>query len=342
MAKGETTQTTVQSTAPSNKDVNPTLSKLLKGVQAQYDANPQGYYFNKSLYAGTGATTDNALSRLLSASNNNEYRSAVQGGLNYDNNLIASGGFGSGMDGDLSTTRGVGSQYGTMAAQAANPSLSESQLMDVALGKRFGEEDPGYSRLRSNLINDVTTNDLTAFNNSGMFGSDSNRKSLAKGLGDSLAGLDYANHQNDIARQERALASIEGTRQQGFNNRMGALGAQLGAAQSAFGMGQQGVNNAMAAQSALPGMYDALLQPGKTALTVGQMYDADAQAARQADADLYMRKKGAPTDYLAKLSSILAGNAGTGGTNSTTTTPIQQPNPLQLLLGGGLGLAALL
>lgn len=289
MAKGETTQTTVQSTAPSNEDVNPTLSKLLKGVQAQYDANPQGYYFNKSLYAGTGATTDNALSRLLSDSNNSAYSGGVQGAIKYAGGL----------------------------ADGSGPSLTETSLMDVAQGKRFGEQAPGYATLRNNLINDVTTNDLNAFNNSGMFGSDSNRKSLSEGLGNALAGLDYTNYQNDITRQERALSAIEGQR-------------------------QQGVNNAFAAQQMLPGLYDASLQPGQTQLQVGQLMDADAQAQRQAESDLYLRKMGAPTDYLAKLSSILAGNAGTGGTNSTTTTPIQQPNPLQLLLGGGLGLAALL
>lgn len=252
---GTTYQTTTQSTAPSNPDVNPTLSKLLKGVQAQYDANPQGYFFDKPLYAGTGATTDNALSSILSGANN------------------------------------------PAAGQAFGDTFNE--VSDIAAGNRFGMNDPGYAALRSGLENDVTTANLSAFNNSGMFGSDSNRSQLTRDLTRELGGLDYQNFQSDIARQQ-------------------------------------------AAQAAQAGAFKNTLLPGQAALSVGQMQDADAQAALQAESDHYLREKGAPTDYLAKLSSLLAGNAATGGTSSSTTTPIQQPNPLQMLLGGGLGLAGLL
>jgi len=255
MAKGETTQTTVQSNAPSNPDVNPTLSKLLKGVQSEYDANPKGYYFDKSLYGGMGGTTNNALSSILSGANN----------------------------------PAVGQAFGN----------TFNEVSDIAAGNRFGMNDPGYAALRGNLENDVTTANLGAFNNSGLFGSDSNRKQLTNDLTSALGGLDYANFQSDIARQQQAQAS------------------QAGA-------------------------YQNTLLPGQTALNVGQMQDADRQAALQGESDLYLRQQGAPTDFLAKLSSILAGNAASGGSTSTTTTPIQQPNPLQLLLSGGLGIASLL
>lgn len=251
---GTTYQTTTQSTAPSNPDVNPTLSKLLKGVQTQYDANPQGFYFDKPIYAGTGAGTDNALSSMLSGANDPRYSQAF------------------------------GSTFDDMA--------------DTAAGGKVGMDDPGYQAIRSNLINDVTTNNLSAFNTSGMFGSDSNQKSLAQGLGSALGGLDYQNYRDDIAERERAQAGLS----------------------TAF------------ANSFLP---------SQMALKAGQLQDADAQAALQADADLASRRFNAPTDYLAKMSSILAGNAAAGGTNSSTTTPIQQPSPLQMLLGGGLGLAGL-
>lgn len=255
MPSGQSTQTTVQSTAPSNPDVNPTLSKLLKGVQTQYDANPEGYFFDKSLYAGTGQTTDNALASMLSGANN------------------------------------------PAAGQAFGNTFGE--VSDIAAGNRFGMNDPGYAAMRGKLQDDVTTANLSAFNNSGMFGSDSNRSQLTNDLTTALGGLDYQNFQSDIARQERA-------------------------------------------QGAMAGAFNNTLLPSQTALKVGQLQDADAQAALQGESDLFLREKGAPTDYLAKLSSLLAGNAATGGTNSTTTTPIQQPNPLQLLLGGGLGLMSLL
>jgi len=255
---GPSTQTTtnVASTAPSNPDVNPTLSKLLKGVQSQYDANPGGVNVDMNLYAGQGGTTQGALGSILSGANN------------------------------------------PAAGQAFGKTFSE--VSDIAAGNRFGMNDPGYAALRSNLQNDVTTGNLSAFNNSGLFGSDSNRKQLTNDLTSALGGLDYQNFQSDIARQQQA----QGMQAQSFSNTM---------------------------------------LPGQTALGVGQMQDADRQAQLQALYEQRTRAAQAPTDQLAKLSSILAGNAASGGMNSSSssTVPIQQPNPLQLLLGGGLGMAGL-
>jgi hypothetical protein len=259
MPSGQSTQTTtnVASSAPSNPDVNPTLSKLLKGVQGQYDANPNGINVDMNLYGGMGGTTNNALGSMLSGSQDPRYSQAF------------------------------GNTFDDMA--------------DTAAGGKLGQNDPGYAALRSNLINDVTTNDLSAFNNSGMFGSDSNRKSLSQGLGTALGGLDMQQYNQGIARQQQA-------------------------------------------QAGLSDAYGNTMLPGKTALGIGQMQDTDRQAALQADYEQRTRAAQGPTDYLAKLSSLLAGNAATGGMNSTSssTSPIQQPNPLQLLLGGGLGLASLL
>lgn len=254
MPSSTTYQTSTSSTAPSNPDVNPTLSKLLKGVQSEYDANPEGYFFDKPLYAGTGATTDNALSSMLAGANDPRFGSAFN--------------------------------------------ATFDDMADTAAGNKFGMNDPGYAALRDKVQNDTLTSVNSSFNNSGLFGADSNQRAAGEGVGNALAGLDYTNYQNDIARQERAQAGLAGA----FSN------------------------------TALP---------SSRALQVGQLQDQDAQAALQADSDLYLREQGAPTDFLAKLSSILAGNAASGGSTSTTTTPIQQPNPLQLLLSGGLGAAGL-
>src|SRR5690606_37721005 len=117
MGGGGTTQTTqVASSAPSNPDVNPTLSKLLKGVQSAYDANPQGSFFDKSLYAGMGGTTSGALGSMLSGSQDPRYGNAFN--------------------------------------------ATFDDMADTAAGGKMGMNDPGYAALRSNLINDVTTNDL--------------------------------------------------------------------------------------------------------------------------------------------------------------------------------------
>ena len=73
-----------------------------------------------------------------------------------------------------------------------------------AAGNELGQNDPGYMALRNKLQNDVTTGVNSSFNNSGLFGSDSNVKSLASGLTDSLGALDYKQYSDSLARQSEA------------------------------------------------------------------------------------------------------------------------------------------
>jgi hypothetical protein len=169
-------------------------------------------------------------------------------------------------------------------SQGVNGALGD--FADVAAGNRFGMNDPGYAALRSKLSNDVLTQTNQSFNNSGLFGSDSNQRAASEGLGNALAGLDYGNYQQDIARQQQAA-----------------------------GM--------------LPGLFSAAQLPSSVQQSVGASQDA-ASAAQAAG----------PTDFLAKLSAIAAGNAQAGGQTQTNTSP---GTPLwQTLLGGAIGGAGLL
>lgn len=71
----------------------------------------------------------------------------------------------------------------------------------------------------------------------------------------------------------------------------------------------------------LPGLYQASQQPASTLLQAGAIQDADTQAALQGRYDLSQRQGNAQTDLLAKLSSILQGNAAVAGTTQTQTSP---------------------
>ena len=73
-----------------------------------------------------------------------------------------------------------------------------------AAGNELGQNDPGYLALRNKLQNDVTTGVNGSFNNSGLFGSDSNVKSLTSGLTDSLGALDYKQYSDSLGRQSEA------------------------------------------------------------------------------------------------------------------------------------------
>lgn len=153
-----------------------------------------------------------------------------------------------------------------------------SDIADIAAGKRFGMNDPGYASVRDTLSNDVMTRIKQSYNNSGLYGSDNNLQAAGRGLGEALGGLDYGNYQNDVSRQERAIAT-------------------------------------------LPQLFQAVQLPGSILQSVGASQDA----AKTGEA-------AGPTDYLAKLSSIVSGTAGAAGTTSSKQIPLWQ-----LLLGGGLG-----
>lgn len=97
---------------------------------------------------------------------------------------------------------------------AANPAYSSalssalSNYGNVASGAQLGQNDPGYAALRSKLENDVLASTNSAFNNSGLFGSDSNQKAAASGLADSLGALDYKQYSDSLARQDSAAAML--------------------------------------------------------------------------------------------------------------------------------------
>lgn len=71
----------------------------------------------------------------------------------------------------------------------------------------------------------------------------------------------------------------------------------------------------------LPDMYAAGLAPAGVQSGVGAAQDANALALRQAENDLFRRKNDAGWSTLGQATSILAGNAGAGTQQNSTTTP---------------------
>jgi hypothetical protein len=154
-----TQQTSTSSTAPSNPDVNNTISALAKGISSEYSPG-------KSLYTAPGATTTGGQAAALTAANNPFYSSSVNGAIQ---------------------------SFGNTAA-----------------GNDFGMNDPGYAALRQNTINDTLAATNKSYNSAGLFGSDSNQKAAGQGVANAVSGLDYANYQSDIARQQAAAGILPG------------------------------------------------------------------------------------------------------------------------------------
>jgi hypothetical protein len=145
-------------------------------------------------------------------------------------------------------------------------------------GNEIGVNAPGYAALRNKLQSDVTSGVNSSFNNSGLFGSDSNVRGLTEGLTSSLGGLDYQQYNDSLSRQAEA-ANI------------------------------------------LPTLFQGAQLPAGIQQSIGAAQDADAAA-----------KAAGPTDYLAKLTSILSGTAASAGTTTNSQTPLWKA-----LLGIGAG-----
>lgn len=107
-----------------------------------------------------------------------------------------------------------------------------------AAGNELGMNDPGYAAIRNRLESDVTANVNNSFNNSGLFGSDSNRRGLTEGLTSSLGALDYNQYNDSLSRQAEAANILPSIFQ----------GAQLPAGiQQSIGAAQDANNAAKAA-----------------------------------------------------------------------------------------------
>lgn len=85
-----------------------------------------------------------------------------------------------------------------------------SDFGDVAAGNRFGMDDPGYQQLRAKAGEDTLRDVNAIFSQSGRFGSGSHVDTATESLGNVYAGMDYQNHQNDIARQAQAAGMLPG------------------------------------------------------------------------------------------------------------------------------------
>lgn len=263
MASGDV-ETSKSTTAPANPDVNPAVSKLMTGLQGQLGQGVAVY--NKSLYPGVSDTT----------------RSGWSQGTNAANSLIGSGGFNGQQSSAMGNLGGLNSGYADLAGA-------------------YDQDAPGYSTLRSNLMDDAVKNVGAGFVNSGRFGGSSYVDTATKSAVDAVAPLDYTNFQN------------------GINNRYRSLDSRAGLQQSLFSMGQQGLLNQQGALGTLG--------------AIGSAQDADMLAARQGDNDLFRRTNDAGWDALSRGSSILSPTAAAGGSNTSTSVP-------WWAFGAGLGATA--
>lgn len=93
-------------------------------------------------------------------------------------------------------------------SQAVGDTMGE--MGAIASGQRFGTNDPSYALMRQNLMDDAVKSVGSAFTSSGRFGGGSYIDTATNSAFDAAAGLDVANRQSDIARQQFATQALPG------------------------------------------------------------------------------------------------------------------------------------
>jgi hypothetical protein len=121
---GGTVQTSSSTTAPTNPDVQPTVSTLMKGLQGAYNSGVA--VNNQSLYPGVGDTTKNSWATTLGAANNPAYSSAIGGAISDFGDVAAGNRFGMNDPG-----------YAQLRAKVGDDTLTDVNSMFTGSG-RFG------------------------------------------------------------------------------------------------------------------------------------------------------------------------------------------------------------
>lgn len=131
------------------------------------------------------------------------------------------------------TTGGWASALATANNPAYNSSMRDAiaSFGDTAAGKNIGVEAPGFARLRQNAIDDTLTSVNTAFNSSGLFGSDANMRQAGEGVADAIAGLDYQQYKYGNDQQTQAATLLPQLMQGSLlpSSVMGSVGASMDA-----------------------------------------------------------------------------------------------------------------
>jgi hypothetical protein len=358
-------------TASTLKGYNTTLSDLLKGVRGALKTGPS--VFNQSTFAGAGDTTKNAWAMGKDAASAPWYRQGLDAAAGFNGDLMAGGGLTGGQRGAIDTMGDVGSGYGdiagmggltpqqraqigmtgdatadyaSMADGAGNPSLTEDTMLGIARGDSLDYNDPIYKRMIDRVANETSADVNAAMGADGAYGSNVHVGALVDQVGGLRDSAAVAERQFELQRQKDALASIEGTRQQGTQNRFQALAGQLGgagqgfgmegagldrlmaaltgqggAATSQYGMEQGGIDNMNTSAQQLQQLYAAGQLPSSIYGAIGAAEDADTQGKLTGEYDLATRKGNAKTDLLAKLMGISTSLGGAGGTKTTTEVP---------------------
>ena len=272
---GQTTNTTTQESGLSNPAMNAAATTIGNQLNTQLAAGVKP--FTGSLAPDLSGQTMAGVNSLMGAAGNT-------GGLNAANNWAT----------------------GTVNSGGYNPALMDAQSGIQSYLAESTASAPGFAALKDQVATDVNA----TMQGSGRFGSTSHANDLAQGL----AGLEYQNYSDRLARQ-------------------------MSGNQALAGIGQTAMGNAAGAAGMVPSLYQASLMPASAQLQAGQIMDAQALAKAQDAERLFDQSANAGWNNLQRGASIFSGAAPISGTTQSSTSPA---TPWwQSLAGGAIGLGSM-
>jgi hypothetical protein len=144
--------TSSSSTTPANKDVNPTVSLLMKGLQGAYKDGIKVY--DKSLYPGVSGTTQGAWGDTLNAANNPTFMGGVQGAMGDFADIAAGNRFGENAPGYAALRSKIGDDVMTETNKTFDSAgLFGSDTNREAAGRGLGQAYAGLDY--QNYQNDI-------------------------------------------------------------------------------------------------------------------------------------------------------------------------------------------
>lgn len=241
--------------------------------------------------------------------------------------------------GSKTTTQSSSTTSNSPQVTALTNNLASQLQTQLNAGSKV-YQNPLYTGLSS-----TTTGGINALTNA------ANNPGYSSAINDTIGEFGQIAAGNRMGQNDAQWNTVKGNVANDVNSAFNASGRFAGGANAErLGNGLAAVDlqriqgneaRQMAAASALPGLFSAGLAPAQAQIAAGSMLDADALAARQADAQLWDANANRGWDDLARASSILSGTAQAAGNTTTQRTTQPGQNPFQTALGGALGLFGL-
>ena len=274
----------------------------------------------------------------------------------YGQNPNAIAKYGTGIASGAQSQTALG-KYGTGIASGEQRIRTEGDYRSM-----LGGENEAYNQVRTSTANALGDQIQRQFGGTS-YGAPENADYITRGVGDRLAQMDSDNYYQRQGLQRGLLGDISGVQGQNINNRLNAAGAisgeqgqNLSRRLQAAGMlsgeqqtgfsnnrgllgdvinaNQMSIQNRMGAVGLMNTAYQSQYAPADRMAAVGAAYDADAQAQRQSQMDLWNAKQQAPWERLASAYGIFSGTGQQGQSMQTSTS--QPTDPWSKIAGLGL------